>query len=75
MHPSRLIYEDTPAYIPVPEDLRHRKIEVIFWPLESESTPSITQRRRSPPQALAGKVRELGDVISSVPVSDWDLDP
>jgi hypothetical protein len=72
MNPSRLIYEDTPTFIPVPEDLRHRKIEVIFWPLDSEpaATSTATLRRRSPPPALAGKVREFGDVMSSVPASD-----
>ena len=80
MNPSRLIYEDTPAFIPVPEDLRHRKIEVIFWPLDGESpdasvTSTATLRRRSPPPALAGKVQEFGDVMSSVPASDWGLDP
>jgi hypothetical protein len=35
MNPARIIYEDTPAYIPIPEELRHRKVEVIFWPLET----------------------------------------
>ena len=34
MNPARVIYEDPPAYIPIPEELRHRKVEVIFWPLE-----------------------------------------
>lgn len=38
MNPARIIYEDTPAFIPIPEELRHRKVEVIFWPLEG--TPS-----------------------------------
>ena len=35
MNPARIIYEDTPAYIPIPEEMRHRKVEVIFWPLEA----------------------------------------
>ena len=38
MNPIRQIIEDTPDFIPVPEALRHRKIELIIWPLEEESS-------------------------------------
>ena len=36
MNPARIIYEDTPAYIPIPDELQHRKVEAIFWPLDDE---------------------------------------
>jgi hypothetical protein len=36
MQPTRIIYEDSPAFIPVPEALQHRKMEVILWPLDDD---------------------------------------
>ena len=36
MQPIRIIYDDTPDSIPVPEELRHRKTEIILWPLEDK---------------------------------------
>lgn len=70
MNPSCLIYEETPAFIPVPEDLR-----LDSEPAAASATSTATLRRRSPPPALAGKVREFGDVMSSVPAFDWRFDP
>ena len=37
MNPARIIYEDAPAFIPVPADLQHRRVEAIFWPLDDEA--------------------------------------
>jgi hypothetical protein len=37
MNHARLIYDDTPEFIPVPNELRHRKIEVIFLPLDDNT--------------------------------------
>jgi hypothetical protein len=34
MNPARIIYDDAPAYIPVPAELQHQRIEAILWPLE-----------------------------------------
>lgn len=73
MNPARIIYEDTPAYIPIPDELRHRRVEVIFWPLDDEAQPAA-KSRRCPPSALAGKARDVGDVMSSVPDADWGVD-
>ncbi|WPL18777.1 hypothetical protein Thiowin_03868 [Thiorhodovibrio winogradskyi] len=43
--------------------------------VKQEDTEAFLQRkRRVPPPALAGKVRELGDVMSSASASDWGLD-
>lgn len=33
MIPLRQIYDDAPAFIRVPEALRHQRIEVTLWPL------------------------------------------
>jgi hypothetical protein len=42
MNPERLVFIDTPAFIPVPEGLQHRKVEVILWPLDNETSPVTT---------------------------------
>lgn len=34
MQPIRQIIEDAPDTIPVPPELRHQRVEIIFWPLE-----------------------------------------
>jgi|GEM_PF-931741 len=39
MQPIRQIYDDAPASIPVPEALRHQRVELILWPLE----PSVVE--------------------------------
>lgn len=73
MQPIRIIYDDTPAAIPIPEGFRHGRSEIIIWPLPAESPQGhdgksvgpeqgAQRKRRVPPPALAGKVRELGDV-------------
>ena len=39
MNPARMVYENAPAFIPVPADLQHRRVEAIFWPLDMAATP------------------------------------
>ncbi len=34
MQPIRQVFDDAPDFFPVPEELRHRKVEIIVWPLE-----------------------------------------
>lgn len=42
MSHARLIYDDTPEFIPVPRELRHRKTEIIILTLEDEDvTPAV----------------------------------
>ena len=49
MNPTRMIYEDTPPFISVPTALRHRRIEVIVWPLDDPATPESLS---APPAAI-----------------------
>ena len=37
MQPFRRIIDDAPNVIPVPEELRHRRVELILWPLDDAS--------------------------------------
>lgn len=62
---------DTPRLvIDLPTSFVNQRIEVLVITLdESDSAPS--QKRRTPPPKLAGRVQELGDVMSSVPPEDW----
>jgi hypothetical protein len=65
MQPIRIIYDDTPDSIPVPEELRHRKAEIILWPLdergadeESDSNADKLPRR---PGSARGKLAIIAD--------------
>ncbi|WP_089727292.1 hypothetical protein [Candidatus Thiosymbion oneisti] len=37
MQPIRQILEDAPDAIPVPEELRHRRVEYILWSLDEDA--------------------------------------
>jgi hypothetical protein len=47
------------------------RLELIFLVLEESG--SLPARRRQPHPDIAGRVKILGDVISTVPATDWDL--
>ena len=46
MRPIRQILEDAPDAIPVPEELRHRRVEFILWPLDD--IPQAEPARKRP---------------------------
>jgi hypothetical protein len=56
--------------IDLPTSFVNRRIEILVITLD-ESEPQTTQKRRAPPPQLAGRVKEFGDVLSSVPPEDW----
>ncbi len=65
LQPIRIIYDDTPDSIPVPEHLRHRKTEIILWPLEDaglagEPSSEAASRKRIPGSAR-GKLTIIAD--------------
>jgi hypothetical protein len=53
MQPIRLILEDAPEHLPIPTELRHQRIEVIFWPLEATHSKSSSKNRETPQERLA----------------------
>lgn len=62
MNHARLIFEDTPAFIPVPSELQHRKTEIIFLPLDDELTPessNMPQTAEAPSKPSAPHPVEL----------------
>jgi hypothetical protein len=62
---------DTPhLVIEVPASFVNQQVEILVITLgETESQP--TRKRRVPPPQFAGRVKELGDVMSSVSAEDW----
>lgn len=62
MNPARVIYEDTPAFIPIPEEMRHRKVEVIFWPLEEVPEAASSQPPKPSWSALFQRFTRSSDI-------------
>ncbi len=62
---------DTPRLvIDLPTSFVNQRIEVLVI-TRDENEPAPTQKRRTSPPTLAGRVKELGDVMSSAPPEDW----
>lgn len=54
--------------IELPESFVNHKVEVIILTVDEDAR---TMRRPHP--AIAGKMQILGDVLESIPESDWEL--
>ena len=67
MNPVRLIYDATPDFIPIPQALRHRKTEIIVWPLDENQTPAAPDSRTDQGQRRPGAWSHLPP-----PAEDWD---
>ena len=39
---ARLIFEDAPAFIPVPREMQHRKVEITLLPLDDDLSPTTS---------------------------------
>jgi len=62
---------ETPhVVVEVPESFLHRQVEILIITLD-ETESQTHQKRRIPPPQFAGRVRELGDVMSLVSAEDW----
>ena len=56
MNPARIVYENAPAFIPVPAELQHQRIEAILWPLEDG--PATVTAASDPEACEHGEVME-----------------
>lgn len=63
----RIIYDDTPDFIPIPEALRHRKTEIILWPLDDQDAPVLPTLRPDSRQRRPGAWSHLPTAAA-----DWD---
>jgi len=59
--------------VDLPESFLNHKVEVLVITLD-ESEATTPQKRRVPPPQFAGRVREVGDVMSSMPAVDWGME-
>lgn len=48
MNPARVVYENAPAFIPVPAHLQHHRVEAIFWPLDEPSVVMVATPQAAP---------------------------
>ena len=73
MYAERLILEtdQSGTLKHVPKLLPNKQMEIIF--LVIDDAQGGQSLRRSPHPDIAGKTRILGDIISSVPETDWNL--
>jgi hypothetical protein len=74
MQVQRLIETVTSSrlVIDLPVSFVNHRVEVLVLTLD-DPQPGSTVRKRKPPPQFAGRVRELGDVMSSVPPTDWGI--
>jgi hypothetical protein len=49
MQPIRQVFEDVPDVVPIPLELRHKRLELIFWPLEDVGVPQKADSVSFPP--------------------------
>jgi hypothetical protein len=56
--------------IEVPASFVHRQEEILVITMDETDSQPTRKRRVSPPQ-FAGRVKESGDVMSSVSADDW----
>jgi hypothetical protein len=59
--------------IDLPKSFVSHRVEVLVITLDEPEPISSRQKRKPPPQ-FAGKIKEIGDVITSAPPSDWGME-
>ena len=60
--------KDRQVLIELPDDFNNRRVEIIVLTVDE---PLSIHRRPHPD--IAGQVKIHGDILSSVPETDWDL--
>lgn len=58
--------------IDLPGSFVSHRVEVLVITLDEPEPVSARPKRKPPPQ-FAGRVKELGDVMTSAPPSDWGI--
>jgi len=82
MNHARLIFEDTPAFVPVPRELQHRKTEVIFKTLDGESTieasadlQNVAVKNEASDTTQTLNMQELNAFLAALPKIDVENPP
>ncbi len=42
MQPIRQLLDDAPDFFPIPQELRHHRVEIILWPLDEQQAQTDT---------------------------------
>ncbi len=63
----------TRLVIDLPVSFLNHRVEVLILTLEEPMLESSPKTRRAPPRQFAGQVKELGDVINTIPLDHWSL--
>ncbi len=79
MQPLRRIIDDAPEFISIPEEMQHRRIELIIWPLPDEqaapvieSAPTPAESAEQPQPSFYDLTKEFCGCIDSVwPETHW----
>jgi len=58
--------------IDLPSSFVNHRVEILVVTVD-EPAPVQLRKKRTPPPQFVGRVRELGDVMSSVPPADWGI--
>jgi hypothetical protein len=66
MNSTRVIYDDAPAFIPVPAELQHRRVEAVFWPLEQPTFAYRAPAQPAPLSQLIGKAQGCFEDVAAV---------
>ena len=74
MQVQRLIETVTSSrlVIDLPVSFVNHRVEVLVLTL-NDPQPDSTVKKRKPPPQFAGRIRERGDVMSSIPPADWGI--
>ena len=56
--------------IDLPGSFVNHRVEILILTLD-DPQPVQSGKKRTPPPQFAGRVKEFGDVMSSVPLADW----
>jgi hypothetical protein len=63
----------SPLIVDLPESFLNHKVEILVIALDEPESVHSPKHRLPPPQ-FAGRVKELGDVMSSIPAADWGME-
>lgn len=74
MESYRRIYEQLPAEIPIPQELQHRRVEVILQPLEPASGPRRNGSQTEWPDGFFAKTEGawVGEPLTRPPQGELD---
>lgn len=72
MNPIRQVIDDAPEFIQVPESLRHRRIELILWPLDEDTKSEVTDDKGWPDGFIESTFGSIPDFPEREPQGEYE---